>query len=116
MLLAAALTIWTVPGGETVAAYSRFVGPQSGAGAKSLSVPNRLSAKERAALKRFVTRLHRRSGGGGPSHNASRKLAAGPNVREATYCCWKEGNGKWQCQQVDLLTVCINSIKIHIDD
>ncbi len=116
VLLAAALTVWTLPGGGTAAAQSRFVAPQSGAGAKSLSVPNRLSAKERAVLKRLVARLHRRSGGGGPSHDASGTLAAGPNVSEATYCCWKDGNGKWQCQKVDLLTICINSIKVHTDD
>ena len=57
VLLAAASTIWTVPGGGTAAAQSRFVAPQSGAGAKSLSVPNRLSAKERAAFLALLARL-----------------------------------------------------------
>ena len=61
------------------------------------------SRADRGAAMSFASRL----GGGG-----------GGGVLEATntYCVWQDANGNWKAQKVNLLTTCINSIKVTCTD
>lgn len=47
---------------------------------------------------------------------ANKAGGGGGLLRTDSYCVWKDAAGKWHVKKVDLLTVCIDSIKVTCND
>ena len=82
---------------------SALAATQASAGSfKAAGDKKAFSRTDRGAAMSFASRLDR--GGGGALEATS------------TYCVWQDSNGNWKAQKVDLLTTCINSIKVTCTD
>lgn len=84
-------------------ALSALAGTQASAGSfKAAGAKKTFSRTDRSAAMSFAARL---GGGGG-----------GPLQATSTYCVWQDAGGNWKAKRVDLLTICINSIKVTCTD
>ena len=71
---------------------------------------------QRQVIARYVQGLWARSAGRPQSGPGATLAEAGHGPQDASFCCWQDSNGQTKCKQVDLLTICIDSVKVTCDD
>ena len=108
-LAAVALLCLTI-GIGSAAAQSKYEPPRGATASQKVVKP--LGASEMAVLQRYVKSLRGGPSRPGPGQSRPGNVAALPGTADDSFCCWKNSQGQWQCHPVDLLTICINSIKV----
>lgn len=69
-----------------------------------------LSQIERQKVLSTVQKLRQQARG---QSGGAQSLMDPGGTSEDTYCCYQLSNGAYRCVPVDLLTICINSLKVE---